>query len=409
VTLIKDLDTNRGSVGEPGAQIKAAYMSDSVNIDDISGISAGPSVVQGYDSYKLRLGDLMRGERATLGKSLLDVQRDLRIRATYIAAIENCDVSAFQTPGFIAGYVRSYARYLGLDPDDAFNHFCEEAAFDGVHPGLKPKTKSVKSGPVLVAAMTDHARARDPFARPRGNFVPTSDGMMAQISPSGLGSVLVLLVLIVGLGYGAWAVLRDIQRVEITPLETNAVLVAGVSDARLANEIALDQLYRPKGLDVPVMVPRDGPIAALDPDNIGALVNNNASVRARETAELVAENTPRVTELAAPKVAVVAMRPAWVRLSMADGTILFEKILDSGESFELPKGTTASTLRAGNSGAVYLTLDGRAFGPVGGDTSVVKDIALAPEAIVENFAAVSDKDALKALDSPRVITLNTTE
>ncbi|MFT7523320.1 MAG: hypothetical protein ACI92A_001179, partial [Candidatus Paceibacteria bacterium] len=113
--------------------------------------------------------------------------------------------------------------------------------------------------------------------------------------------------------------------------------------------------------------------------------------------------------LAAPKVAVVAMRPAWVRLSMADGTILFEKILDSGESFELPKGATASTLRAGNSGAVYLTLDGRAFGPVGGDTSVVKDIALAPEAIVENFAAVSDKDALKALDSPRVITLNTTE
>ncbi len=31
-----------------------------------------------------RLGDLMRGERATLGKSLLDVQRELRIRASYV-------------------------------------------------------------------------------------------------------------------------------------------------------------------------------------------------------------------------------------------------------------------------------------------------------------------------------------
>ena len=35
------------------------------------------------------LGDLLRGQRATLGKSLFDVQRDLRIKAIYIAAIEN--------------------------------------------------------------------------------------------------------------------------------------------------------------------------------------------------------------------------------------------------------------------------------------------------------------------------------
>ena len=42
---------------------------------------------RGFDSFELRLGDVMRGERATLGKSLLEVQRDLRIKATYIAAI----------------------------------------------------------------------------------------------------------------------------------------------------------------------------------------------------------------------------------------------------------------------------------------------------------------------------------
>nr|WP_322865522.1 hypothetical protein [Aquicoccus sp. G2-2]MEA1112771.1 hypothetical protein [Aquicoccus sp. G2-2] len=31
-----------------------------------------------FDDYDLRLGDMMRGERATMGKSLLDVQRELR-------------------------------------------------------------------------------------------------------------------------------------------------------------------------------------------------------------------------------------------------------------------------------------------------------------------------------------------
>ena len=84
-------------------------------------------------TYDLRLGDLMRGERATLGKSLLDVQRELKIKAAYIAAIENCDPTAFETPGFIAGYVRSYARYLHMDPEWAFATFCAESNFQTSH------------------------------------------------------------------------------------------------------------------------------------------------------------------------------------------------------------------------------------------------------------------------------------
>ena len=49
---------------------------------------------KGFDGFDLRLGDLMRGERATMGKSLLDVQRELKIKAAYIAAIENADPSS---------------------------------------------------------------------------------------------------------------------------------------------------------------------------------------------------------------------------------------------------------------------------------------------------------------------------
>ena len=33
---------------------------------------------KGFDDYDLRLGDVMRGERATMGKSLLDVQNSAR-------------------------------------------------------------------------------------------------------------------------------------------------------------------------------------------------------------------------------------------------------------------------------------------------------------------------------------------
>jgi cytoskeleton protein RodZ len=99
---------------------------------------------RGFDMYEVTLGDQMRGERATLGKSLLDVQRDLRIKATCISAIENCDPSAFQTAAFIAGYVRSYARYLNMNPDECFVRFCEESGFGGVNSDLKSASTSTK-------------------------------------------------------------------------------------------------------------------------------------------------------------------------------------------------------------------------------------------------------------------------
>ncbi len=99
---------------------------------------------RGFDAFEVRLGDLMRGERATMGKSLLDVQRELKIKAAYIAAIENADPSAFDTPGFIAGYVRSYARYLNMDPDMAFDAFCKESGFETAH-GMSAQASSLKA------------------------------------------------------------------------------------------------------------------------------------------------------------------------------------------------------------------------------------------------------------------------
>lgn len=384
--------------------------------------SAEKTEVRGFDSYPIKLGDIMRGERATLSKSLLDVQRDLRVKAAYIAAIENTDPNAFQTPGFIAGYVRSYARYLGLDPEETFVQFCAESGFDGVHPGIskKPKPTTPTVRPVQITSV----KKTDPFANaPSSPFMAAGDGILHQVSASGLGSVLILMTLILGIGYGAWAVLQDIQRVEFSPVNENPVIVAGVPveqpDSPLdvqaqgvtptgSEAASLDRLYRPKELDVPVMTPRDGPIAALDSDRIGALVPNNGGISAEETAALMEVEAPRVTELAGPEVAIVASRPAWVRVSMADGTVLFERILDGGESFQLPAGAETSILRAGNSGAVYLTVNGKPFGPIGTDTAVAKNVALAPAAIMKTYPEVSDRTALKTLASPRVITLNKT-
>ena len=82
-----------------------------------------------FDDFDVTLGDIIRGERATQAKSITDVRLELRLSKSYIIAIEDGDLSVFRTPKFIASYVRSYAKYLGLDPEKSFDLFCSETGF----------------------------------------------------------------------------------------------------------------------------------------------------------------------------------------------------------------------------------------------------------------------------------------
>ncbi len=388
------------------------------------------NTLRGFDSFELKLGDIMRGERATMGKSLLDVQRDLKIKATYIAAIENSDPTAFETKGFIAGYVRSYARYLNLDPDWAYETFCEESAFDGVNGGLdsrKPQARKSAAKPAPAAAGRGGARAtqaQDPLATARTRYVtPQSAGLLSRLEPAAIGSSLVLLGLIGVLGYGGWAVLQEIQRVQFAPVEQAPGVVAtldpldeavsGEAGDPVATQIAgidsapetkLERLYRPQELDVPVLVARDGPISTLDPDRVGALIDagdpRRRSAGALSVPAPAADPTPpeiaaaepgaapgevQVTQDVTPEVEIFAVRPAWVRVTAPDGNVIFEKILDAGERYALPEMDGAPRLRAGNSGSVYFTVGAQVYGPAGPGTSVAKQVSLAAADIADVY------------------------
>lgn len=367
-------------------------------------VAAEEDTPKGFDDFDLRLGDVMRGERATLGKSLLDVQRELKIKATYIAAIENADPSAFETPGFIAGYVRSYARYLGLDPEWAYNTFCAESNFATAH-GLDAAASISRKSEKVVSN-----KPRDPLADPNAAFVPRTEALLSRVEPGAVGSTLVLVALIGALGFGGWSVLQEIQRVNLAPVDQapgvlaevdplagiggeGVVMGAEMAEAAPTSD-ALDRLYRPQALDVPVMTARDAPIATLAPGSMGVL----ATPEAPKIANAEVEETPvigpqllqtvKVVEDALPEVAIFATRPAWVRVRAANGTILFEKILDAGASYVLPKTEEAPTLRAGNSGAVYFAVNGEAYGPSAPGAAVVKNVPLDVAALKESYQPV---------------------
>ncbi|MEE9427722.1 MAG: RodZ domain-containing protein [Paracoccaceae bacterium] len=358
---------------------------------------------KGFDDFDLRLGDVMRGERATLGKSLLDVQRELKIKAAYIAAIENADPAAFETQGFVAGYVRSYARYLGLDPEWAYARFCQEGDFVATH-GMSPSASTTRSGPVPKP----HKGNRDPYSDPNATFIPKGEAMWSKLEPGAIGSSLVLLMLISMIGFGGWSVFKAVQKVDLAPVDQAPGVTSNVSVIEPSNAVvgatneysefqapsidALDRIYRPEALDVPVLVARDGPIARLDPANVGTL----APVRHTPEITSVAPNLidppvdlspPPVQVVAAdiPEVVLFAVRPSWVRVQAVDGTVIFEKVLDAGERYVLPKSETAPVLRVGNAGSVYFAVNGQNYGPAGDGLSVVKGLSLSVGDLTRNF------------------------
>ncbi len=364
--------------------------------------------LMGFDDFQLSLGDQLRGERATLGLSLLDVQRELRIKADFLAAIEDSNPDGFDSPGFIAGYVRSYARYLKVDPEAAFAQFCAESGFTGVH-GVPTSPGTVKaSEPVRMPSRI--ASSSDPAFGSALSRLSDTTPWYGRLDPGALGSATVMIALIAGLAYGGWSVLQELQRVNVVPVESTPELVAQIDplDGALARPQtadivsglatptidALDRLYRPQALDVPVMTPRDGPIAAINPDALIGTATTAPALPAAVQDSALVEPASQVQVLAdaAPGVSLLAVSPAWVRVRAADGSVLLEKVLAAGERYDLPATEEPPVLRAGASGSVFFVIDGQAFGPAGAPGSVANNVVLGPDQLREAYT-VADLNA----------------
>ena len=355
--------------------------------------------LRGYDSYTVTLGDKLRGERATLGKTLDDIQKETRLRIEFLLGIENADITAFPAPSFIAGYVRSYASHLNLDPDECFNQFCKESGFIGLQSEIdgKKRNKVIKPTKLLD----------EPILNPQIQKKKINNGILNNFSFSGLFSLTALLVLILGLGYGGVTVLNEVQKVNLSPINQSPSVqsISSTSidensffddvesnNTNIASNSALEEFYRPTELVLPLMTPRDGPISAIDPAISGVYVEDKNSVISEINQEdiIQVKKNPQVIKEDLPSVYVVAQKPAWVRIYEPNGNILFENILDTGQRYEVPQSAQTAMLRAGNSGSVYLMIDNNFYGPLGTATGVAKKVNLRAETILENYTLVEN-------------------
>ena len=69
------------------------------------------------------IGAVLRAERVRQDFNLKSVSKTLHIQPAYLDAIEKLDTTALPSMGYVLGFVRSYASYLGLDAKNAVSQY----------------------------------------------------------------------------------------------------------------------------------------------------------------------------------------------------------------------------------------------------------------------------------------------
>ena len=74
-------------------------------------------------SSSVELGAILRAKRERLGLTLEAVAADLKIRNFYLKAIEGGQLSHLPGSAYVAGFIRVYSDYLGLDSEEMVRRF----------------------------------------------------------------------------------------------------------------------------------------------------------------------------------------------------------------------------------------------------------------------------------------------
>jgi len=329
-----------------------------------------PPIEQAQPQGAAQVGAGLREVRERLGWKLPDVAEGLRIRLPYLEAIERGDLAALPGPAYQAGFVRTYAQSMGLDPDEILRRFRAEGGI-----GVAPKAELS-----FLAPVPD-----------RG--VPT-------------GAIVLVGVVVVLMGYGLWFRHSETER-----RLAEAVPSVPAELAPLALPKPVTPPVAPKPAAAPASVAQakpavtvGGTASAAAPPVTAALAAASVAtatppaVAASATAAPASGSTPASSAPAAPAPAavtasaaasatappgagqtIVATADSWVEVRDPTGNILFSKLLHAGDSWPVPQ-EAGLTMTAGNAGGTEIADNGKPGAPLGAVGSVVHDYVLTPPA-----------------------------
>src|SRR3954451_402510 len=121
------------------------------------------------------VGETLQLARECKGVDLYRAERDTKIRMRYLAALEDGDWDDLPAPVYTKGFLRNYAIYLGLEPEDILDRWRDEME------QLSTATRVAVAPPPM------------PLVEPGGRRL--------TISPAMIVAGLVIVVILVFVGY----------------------------------------------------------------------------------------------------------------------------------------------------------------------------------------------------------------
>ena len=109
------------------------------------------------------LGERLLAARERKGVDLYRAERDTKIRARYLGALERGEYRELPGSVYTKGFLRNYALYLGLDPDEILLQWRRE----------KGEGKVETSPSIVAAAAARRRRARASRSRRRSWSPPS--------------------------------------------------------------------------------------------------------------------------------------------------------------------------------------------------------------------------------------------
>jgi len=364
-------------------------------------------------------GQELREQREALGKDLEVIAETLRIRVYFLEALEVGDYDALPGTAYAVGFVRSYARHLGMDGEKLARKFKFEVS--GEAPTAKldflpPVQESrIPKGAIvllmLLLAITIYGvwyytNARDLTFTNIIPEVPLHFGRMVHMSAPTANDTTTL------------TTVPNANSSASGSTEKSAMAIASggaMGDGAISSPAASGASPLAKavsGVELAVLPPpavpppaatKPGPTTPQLP--VAQLTTAAGQVSGGQTPAAVgaaallplpskvaaAEPTPASTESAlttvSTRIEIRAEADSWVQLRTAEGTLLMTRIVSQGTSFVVPP-QEGLRLTTGNAGGLKIIIDGvvvPALGPFG---AVRRDVPLDPMLLKAGTAVV---------------------
>lgn len=261
------------------------------------------------------LGVWLRQSREAKGSTLEEVEAATRIRPRFLEALETGDFASL--PGGevqIRGFLRIYARYLDLSPDQVLAHYDAEVRGAQTAPPGSPM-EAQPASPIV-------SRTEPAPPQPRDARVPTSPPRvvnLATVAIMGMATIVLLAVIVAG-GYYA---IRNAGREATTAATATAITSTGAG-------------ISPTAAAMPAL-PTITPTFPVNPQ--GGVT-------------LTLEPTEHV----------------WARISV-DGLMVFSGMLAPGQ-VETRSGQEAVTVDTGNGAGLLVVVNGQPLGRMCGRAQV---------------------------------------